>query len=326
MKAKSQLTWKEAFWASPGPDSFKKAGVLSLKGLCMGSADVIPGVSGGTIALITGIYEDLIRALKSLDSTMVSKLLKFDLKGVLAQIHIRFLLALFAGIGVAIISLARLMNFLINHYPVFTWSFFFGLIAASILLVSRQVASWKLRSGISLAVGIAVAALIMNLIPFQTPAALWFIFLCGIIAICAMILPGISGAFILLILGKYEFITATLKNPFLPQNFIIIIVFCLGCLVGLLSFSRLLNYFLTHFRALTMAFLTGLMIGAMPKIWPWKQILATETIRGKTHVTYGANIIPESISAEVLVAIALAVVGFVAVMVIERLARVKGGG
>ena len=321
MKSKTQMTWKEAFLASPGPDSFNGAGVLSLKGLCMGSADVIPGVSGGTIALITGIYEDLIRALKSLDSTMVSKLLKFDLKGALMRIHIRFLLALFAGIGAAIISLARLMNFLINHYPVFTWSLFFGLIAASILVVSRQVAYWKLRTGISLAVGIAVAAFIMNLIPLQTPDALWFIFLCGIIAICAMILPGISGAFILLILGKYEFITATLKNPFLLHNFIIIIVFCLGCAVGLLSFSRLLNYFLTRFRALTMAFLTGLMVGAMPKIWPWKQILATEIIRGKTHVTYGSNIIPAAVNTEVLAAIGLAIIGFVAVMVIERLAR-----
>jgi putative membrane protein len=317
------MTWKEAFWASPGPDSLKKAGVLSLKGLCMGSADVIPGVSGGTIALITGIYEDLIRALKSVDSTMVSNLMKFDLKSALARIHVRFLLALFSGIGVAIISLARLMNFLINHHPVFTWSLFFGLIAASILVVSRQVECWKLRTGISLAVGIAVASFIMNLIPFQTPEAFWFIFLCGILAICAMILPGISGAFILLILGKYEFITATLKNPFSHPNFVIIIVFCVGCLVGLLSFSRLLNYFLIHFRALTMAFLTGLMIGAMPKIWPWKQIMATEIIRGKTHVTYGSNIIPESINSEVLAAIGLAIIGFVAVMVIERLARVR---
>lgn len=320
------MTWKEAFGASPGPDSFKKAAVLSLKGLCMGSADVIPGVSGGTIALITGIYEDLIRSLKSFDSTMVRKLLKFDLKGALTRIHIRFLLALFAGISIAIISLARLMNFLIHHYPVFTWSLFFGLIAASILVVGRQVASWKLRTGISLALGIAVAASVMNLIPFQTPEALWFIFLCGIIAICAMILPGISGAFILLILGKYEFITATLKNPFSAQNFVVIIVFCLGCLIGLLSFSRLLNYFLTNFRTLTMAFLTGLMVGAMPKIWPWKQILSIEIIRGQQQVTWGANIIPATINSEVLTAIGLAISGFVAVMVIERLARVRKSG
>ena len=323
VKTDKRLTWKKALFASPGPDTLKQTAILSLKGLCMGSADVIPGVSGGTIALITGIYEDLIKALGSLDVAMVKKLLTFDLKGAIAGIHIRFLIALFAGIGVAIISLARVMNFLINHHPVLTWSLFFGLITASILVVSRQVASWAVHTGVSLAVGIAVAAFIMNLIPINTPEALWFIFLCGIIAICAMILPGISGAFILLILGKYEFITATLKNPFVAQNFIIIIVFCLGCLIGLLSFSRLLNHLLSHFRALTLAFLTGLMIGAMPKIWPWKQVLATEIIRGKTHITWGSNILPETMNTEVWMAIALALIGFVAVMVIERLARAE---
>ncbi len=320
---KIQSTWKEAFLASPGPTTLKKAGVLSLKGLCMGAADVIPGVSGGTIALLTGIYEDLIRALKSLDAKMVKRLLSFDLKGTLAGIHIRFLLPLFIGIGIAIISLARLMNFLINHYPVFTWSLFFGLIAASIWVVSKQVAYWTLPTRLSLAVGIAVAAFIVNLVPLATPVALWFIFLCGIIAICAMILPGISGAFILLILGKYEFITATLKSPFLPQHLIIIIVFCLGCVVGLLSFSRLLNYLLNNFRPPSMAFLTGLMVGAIPKIWPWKEILATKIIRGKPHVIWGSNIMPATINAEVWVAIGLAIVGFMAVLIIERWARVK---
>jgi putative membrane protein len=317
------LTWKDAFFASPGPASVKKAGLLSLKGLCMGSADVIPGVSGGTIALITGIYEDLIRALKSMDATMVKKALAFDLKGALACIHIRFLLSLFAGIGIAIISLARLMNFLLHHYPVFTGSLFLGLIAASILVVSRKVAGWDLRTGISLAVGTAAAAFIVNLMPVTTPETLWFILICGIIAICAMILPGISGAFILLVLGKYEFITATLKNPFLSQNLVIIIIFCLGCLIGLLSFSRLLNYLLTTFHQLTMAFLTGLMVGSMPKIWPWKEMLETRIVRGKLHVIWGANKLPETISAEVLLALVLAVSGFVAVLIIERLARLK---
>jgi putative membrane protein len=233
------------------------------------------------------------------------------------------LLSLFVGIGIAIISLARLMNFLLNHYPVFTWSLFFGLIAASILVVSRKVTTWNPRTGISLAVGTVVAALIVNLMPVTTPEALWFILLCGIVAICAMILPGISGAFILLILGKYEFITATLKNPFLSQNLVIITIFCLGCLIGLLSFSRLLNYLLTNFHQVTMAFLTGLMVGSMPKIWPWKQILETKIVRGKAHVIWGANILPEAINAEVLLAVVLAISGFIAVLIIERLARVK---
>jgi putative membrane protein len=317
------LTWKEAFFASPGPASIKKAGLLSLKGLCMGSADVIPGVSGGTIALITGIYEDLIGALKSVDATMVKKVLAFDLKGALACVHIRFLVSLFVGIGIAIISLARLMNFLLNHYPVFTWSLFFGLIAASILVVSRQVATWGPRTGISLVVGTIVAAFIVNLIPVTTPETLGFILLCGIIAICAMILPGISGAFILLILGKYEFITGTLKNPFLPQNLMTIIVFCLGCMIGLLSFSRLLNYFLINYRRSTMAFLTGLMVGSMPKIWPWKEILETQIIWGKPHVIWGSNIMPRTMNTEVLIALGLGIIGFIAVLVIERLARIK---
>jgi putative membrane protein len=320
---KNQLTWKEAFFASPGPASVKKAGLLSLKGLCMGSADVIPGVSGGTIALITGIYEDLIGALKSIDATMVKKALQFNLKEALSGVHIRFLLCLFMGIGIAIISLARLMNFLLNHYPVFTWSLFFGLIAASILVVSRKVTSWSPRTGISLVVGTVVAAFIVNLMPVSTPEALWFVLLCGIIAICAMILPGISGAFILLILGKYEFITATLKNPFLAQNLAIIAVFCLGCLIGLLSFSRLLNFLLAHFRQNTMAFLTGLMVGSMPKIWPWKEILGTRIVGGKSHILWGANIMPETVSAEVLLALVLAITGFMAVLIIERLARVR---
>jgi len=317
------LTWKDAFLASPGPASLKKASVLSLKGLCMGSADVIPGVSGGTIALITGIYEDLILALKSIDVNWVKKILNLDLKGALAHVHVRFLLTLFVGIGTAIISLARLMNYLLHHYPVFTWSLFFGLIAASILVVSRRVRNWSGRTGISFVAGTIIAAYIVNLIPVATPDALWFIFLCGVIAICAMILPGISGAFILLILGKYEFITATLKNPFLSQHLVIIVVFCLGCLIGLLSFSRLLSYVLNKFHRLTMAFLTGLMVGSMPKIWPWKELLETKIIRGKTHVIWGSNMMPETINTEVLIALGLAILGFIIVLIIERLAREK---
>ena len=323
MENKKQLTWKDAFLASPGPTSLRKASILSLKGLCMGSADVIPGVSGGTIALITGIYEELILALKSLDSAWIKQIFNLDLKAALAHLHIRFLLSLFVGIGIAIISLARLMNYLLHHYPVFTWSLFFGLIAASILVVSKRVRNWSGRMVISLAAGIAVATFIVNLIPVETPDALWFIFLCGVIAICAMILPGISGAFILLILGKYEFITATLKNPFLTQHLVIIVIFCLGCLIGLLSFARFLNYMLKNFHQPTMAFLTGLMVGSMPKIWPWKEILETKIIRGKAHIIWGSNMMPQTINNEVLVALGLAALGFVIVLIIERLARVK---
>ena len=321
MTQKADMTWKDAFFASPGPNSMKRAAALSLRGLCMGAADVIPGVSGGTIALITGIYAELIQAIRSIDAAMLKKLLNGDFQGALAHIHVRFLVALFIGIGIAIVSLARLMNYLLHHQPVFTWSLFFGLIAASILVVGRQVKQWRGSAGISFIAGTAVALIVVNLIPVATPEQSWFIFLCGIIAICAMILPGISGAFILLILGKYEFITATLKNPFLPQNLLIIAVFGIGCMVGLLGFSRVLNYFLKKFYNLTMAFLTGLMSGSIIKIWPWKEVLESRIIRGKAHAIVERNILPDVIDGDVVLAGVLAIIGFIAVLIIESLSR-----
>jgi putative membrane protein len=249
--------------------------------------------------------------------------LKGDVKNALAHIHIRFLISLFLGIGIAILSLARLMNFLLHHHPVYTWSLFFGLIAASIHVVGKQVTHWWGRAGLSFIVGTAAAIFIVNLIPVVTPEKLWFIFLCGLIAICAMIMPGISGAFILLILGKYEFITATLKNPFLPQNILVIFVFGIGCAIGLLGFSRVLNYLLQKIHNLTIAFLTGLMTGSMLKIWPWKEVLESRVIRGKVHILMERNILPDAVDGQFVFAIFLAIIGFIAVLAIEGLSRKK---
>jgi putative membrane protein len=201
------------------------------------------------------------------------------------------------------------------------WSLFFGLIVASILVVGKQVTNWLGKAGICFVAGILAAAVIVNLIPIKTPEELWFIFLCGIVAICAMILPGISGAFILLILGKYEFITATLKNPFLAQNIIVILIFCLGCVVGLAGFSRVLNYLLGKFHNLTLAFLAGLITGSLMKIWPWKEVLETQVIRGKTHVIWGRPIMPDTYGGEFYFAIALMILGFLAILTIERWAK-----
>jgi putative membrane protein len=321
MKEKFPGTWKEAFFSSPGPLSVRSAVNLSLKGICMGSADVIPGVSGGTIALITGIYENLIGALRSVDMGVLQKILSLDIRGAVARIHLRFLLALFSGIVVAILSLARLMNYLLHSHPVPTWSLFFGLIAASTVIIGKQVNNWLGKASISFAAGILAATVIVNLIPIQTPEDLWFIFFCGIVAICAMILPGISGAFILLILGKYEYVTAALKNPFLPHNFTIIAVFCVGCLIGLIGFSRVLNYLLENFHNLTLAFLAGLIAGSLQKIWPWKEVIETQVIRGKVHVIWGRPVMPDAINQEVVFAVCLAVLGFAAVWVLERLSR-----
>jgi putative membrane protein len=321
MIEKSKGSLKEAFLAGPGPVSIRQAVGLWLKGVCMGSADVIPGVSGGTIALITGIYEDLIGALRSIDGKAVQKLLAFDFKGVLARVHARFLLVLFLGITTAILSLARLMNFLLHHHPVPTWSLFFGLIVASVLIVGKQVSGWVGKAGICFVAGIISGSVIVNLIPIRTPETLWFIFLCGFVAICAMILPGISGAFILLILGKYEFITGTLRNPFISQNIIIIIVFCIGCLIGLMSFSRVLNFLLSRYHNLTLAFLAGLITGSLQKIWPWKQVIETQIIRGKEHVIWGQPVLPANLDQEFVIALAMAVLGFVAVWGIERMSH-----
>jgi len=316
-------TWKEALGASPGPRSFKAATLLFVKGVCMGSADIIPGVSGGTIALITGIYENLLQAVRSVGSEMVKQLLRCHVKGAMAQVHIRFLLPLFFGISLAIVSLARIMNHLLHHYPVFTWSLFFGLIAASILVVGKKVKGWTGGPILWFLMGIALAYIIVSMIPVQTPEALWFIFVSGLIAICAMILPGLSGAFLLLILGKYEFITGALKNPFLPDNLIIILVFVFGCAVGLIAFSRVLNFFLQKYHNVTLAFLTGLMAGSMKKIWPWKEVIETKIIRGKSHDLVVQNILPPSLDKAFYIAISLAIIGLIVVILLSRLSESK---
>lgn len=315
------MTWKEAFNQSPGPRSLKEAGMLYTKGVCMGTADVIPGVSGGTIALITGIYEQLLSAIQSIDTTAVRHIFSLDFKAALSTIHARFLFFLLAGIATAIFSLARLMNYLLLYQPVPTWSLFFGLIAASTLVVGRKVTRWKGNAGIACFLGIITGWIFVSLVPVSTPEELWFIFVSGFVAICAMILPGISGAFLLLVLGKYTYITGTLKNPFLPENFIIICVFCAGCATGLLSFSRVLRYLLTRWHNTTLAFLTGLLAGSMKKIWPWKEALETVIISGKVHVLREKNIMPDGMGPEVFFALLLVAIGFVLVIVLERLSR-----
>jgi putative membrane protein len=316
-----KLSWKEAFMASPGPKTLKATVGLSLKGLCMGTADIIPGVSGGTIALITGIYQQLLQAIKSFDSNMARSLLKLDFKTALAGLHLRFLMALFLGIGVAIISLARLVNYLLQVHPVFIWSFFFGLIVASVIVVGRHVSRWSPGAGTCFCAGGLLAWLIVNAVPVATPETAGFIFFSGLVAICAMILPGISGAFILLILGKYEFITGSLKNPFLVDNFITIAVFCAGCFAGLVGFSRVLNVLLNRYYNATIAFLTGLMAGSLPRIWPWKEVVETRMIRGKAHVIQVKNILPDGVDGAFFLAVGLAVAGFVIVIWLERAAE-----
>lgn len=311
-------SWKDALLASPGPKEKKDYIILYIKAFCMGIADLIPGVSGGTIAFITGIYEGLLDAVGSVNKESVGAILKLDFKKALSIIHVRFLVPLVFGMLSAIFLLARLMHYLINEHPIPTWATFFGLIGASIIVIFRQLEDPKKPINIvSLVVGAVFAWIMVSLIPVDTPTDSWFIYLCGIIGISAMILPGLSGSFLLLILGKYEFITGAVKAPFATGNFPILLTFVAGSLTGVAGFSRILNWFMKHYHSQTMAFLTGILIGSMKKVWPWKEILETKVVRGKVKILRDANILPETFDGQVALAAALCIAGFIAVLWME---------
>lgn len=292
----------------------------------MGGADVIPGVSGGTIAFITGIYEELINSLKSFDIHALQLLLRGQLKLFWSRINGSFLLTVLFGIGTSLISLAKLMVYFIATYPIQVWSFFFGLILVSAPLILREIKKWKLSLAISLFIGVGIAYGITLISPAQTTDHLLFIFLCGSLAICAMILPGISGAFILLLLGKYEFMIKSL----ISIDILVISVFISGCIVGLLSFSRFLSWLLTNYRLLTLALLAGFMIGSLNKIWPWKETLSYH-MNGDGHqvAAFEQSILPWNYLTKtgqnplILQAILFAALGIFLVVAIEKIAALS---
>lgn len=263
--------------------------MLVLKGIGMGAADVIPGVSGGTIAFITGIYEELIGSIRSFDLTALRKLLRLDLKGFWKHINGGFLFSVLAGIGISIFSLAKVMKYLLDTHPIFVWSFFFGLIIASAWLVAREVKKWGVGTIVALIAGTAAAYMITVISPASTPDAWWFIMLSGAIAVCAMILPGISGAFILLLMGKYAYIIGAVSTFNIP----VLLLFVVGAVVGIISFSHLLSWLLAKHHGMTVALLTGFMVGSLNKIWPWKQTLETYTdSHGVVQPLVERNILP----------------------------------
>ncbi len=252
--------------------------MVAVKGACMGAADVIPGVSGGTIAFIMGIYDEFVGSLASINTEAVKLLFSGKFKEFWKHINGSFLLSLFVGIGFSVIALAGLMQYLLANQPIQTWAFFFGLIVASSLFIIRGIKGWAVREVLFLIFGVILGVVICTLTPTQTPDALWFIFLSGAIAICAMILPGISGSFILLILGKYQFIMGTISDLVsgvnVGSNLLIIGIFGIGAVVGILAFSKFLHWLLARWQKETMIVLAGFIIGSLVKVWPWSNMEA----------------------------------------------------
>ncbi len=291
----------------------------------MGAADVIPGVSGGTIAFITGIYEELIQSIKSIDFEAVRMLFRFQIAEFWKKINGSFLVTLLAGIVTSLLSLARLMTYLLEKHPILIWSFFFGLILVSAPLIMRDIKKWSLGPVITFVLGVVVAYLITVVSPTETPTHLPFIFFCGSLAICAMILPGISGAFILLLLGKYEYMITALIGFDLP----IVLVFVAGCFIGLVAFSHFLNWILKNYRFPTLAMLAGFMIGSLNKVWPWKEVVAYRVNHEGLQVpAFDKSILPWDYLAKtgqdplVFKAILCAALGVILVISIEKLAAV----
>lgn len=315
------MSFLQSVLSGPGPRTRSEALLLAAKGFCMGAADIVPGVSGGTVAFITGIYEQLIEAIRSVNAKAISALLHGRINESAQEIHFRFLIPLFIGLGCALVSMAGLMNSLMKNAPVLTWSLFLGLIAGSVLLVSRGVEKWNAAALSSLVLGAIASWFLVGMLPVSTPESWWFIVLCGMIAICAMILPGISGAFLLLILGKYEYITGALRNPFDGGNLLVLATFACGCMVGIAAFSRLLHVFLSRYHSQTIACLTGFMIGASRKVWPWKEVLESKIVNGKLRVLRDANVLPDQFDTQVMYAIGLMALGFALVLLLDYVSR-----
>ena len=243
--------------------------VIGAKGMGMGAADVIPGVSGGTIAFISGIYEELINSIKSVNGSLFQTLYHKGIAAAWKQLNGNFLLAVVSGILLSIFSLARAISWLLTNHQMLVWAFFFGLIIGSAIFVGKKIKRWNALTIVMLLGGTALAYYITVATPATTPEGMWFIFISGAIAICAMILPGISGSFILLLMGKYEFILNAVKE----FRVMVLLVFGLGCVIGIVAFSNIISWLFRKFHNATLALLTGFMIGSLNKLWPWKEVV-----------------------------------------------------
>ncbi len=259
--------------------------------MAMGAADIVPGVSGGSIALITGIYQELLESINSFNKATFQLLLKMEWKKFYRAVNGNFLLSLVLGILTSVFTLSKLITYLMEAHPIPLWSFFCGLILVSAFIILREIKRWHLGVVVSVIAGTLIAWWITDLPPTSSPEALWFTFVAGAIAICAMILPGISGSFILLILGKYEQVMQALSE----RDILTLGVFALGCVVGILSFSRLISWLLRRLFSTTIGLLSGFMIGSINKLWPWKIVTQYRTSSsGEEKPFLTENLLPEA--------------------------------
>lgn len=294
---------------------------ITLKGMAMGAADVVPGVSGGTIAFISGIYEELITSINNINLSLFAILKKEGIKAVWSKVNGNFLLSLFIGIFISVLSLAKFLSWLMENEPVLLWSFFFGLVLASVFFVGKEIKNWSLGTVTVLIMGAALAYFITELPVSENTDSLPYLFMSGALAVCAMILPGISGAFILVLLGSYK----TILDAVHERNITIVITVGMGAIIGLLSFARLLKWMFNHYKNITLALLTGFILGSLNKIWPWKKVLQTRTFGEKTIVVDDTNVLPGAFEGDnqLMLAIILAILGFSLIFILEKAASKK---
>ena len=296
--------------------------IISFKGLAMGAADAVPGVSGGTIAFISGIYEELINTISNINVSLFKTLLKKGIKPFWKDLNGNFLLALLSGIIISFVSFMKLAKYLLEYHPVLIWSFFFGLIVASIYFVGKQITKWNIATIITLVFGAVIAFYISKLPSLGANENPWYLFIAGAIAICAMILPGISGSFILIILGAYKTLSDALHDIDLKK----IMVFVGGALVGLLSFSHVLKWLFKHYHNITLALLTGFIFGSLNKVWPWKKTLSWHTnSKGIESPLLQESVSPFAFEGnhQLLYAVVLMILGFLTIFILERLGAKK---
>jgi len=299
--------------------------LLFLKGMGMGAANVIPGVSGGTIALITGIFENLIDSIKSFDLKAVQLLLKFKIKDFIQHTNLLFLIAVLSGAVVSVFSLAKLLEFLFANYPIYVWSFFFGLILASVYFVGRTVEKWNFSVIATFSIGTGIAIALSTLSPATQNDSFLYLIICGVVAMCSMILPGLSGSFVLILLGNYELVMIQAVS-----NVDIKILFpvALGAGGGIIIFSHLLSWVYKKYKDQTISILTGFILGSLAILWPWKNVIYRHDEAGNVILKKGKEVIqgyerfiPDTITSEVWIAIIWMFIGIVSIWIIEKAAN-----